>query len=212
VKPALEQNWGRQEYVDPWGPCFRHDVPLVEKILRECGRVAPLAGVPVTVFVSLWEGLARTNGWAYEDTAHYDASEVPDWWHGPGPRPFEGVIALSGRRIEIHPAVTRYVVAHEYGHLVDEYLQRLRYPGQTGGELQRDYAKMRGLDPSTPYGSGTHHLHPGEVLANDFRSHVLGLEQEFWPHPVKPAWQLKRVARWWEKAMHDLRSLEPRRT
>lgn len=204
-KPAIEGNWPRPELVDPWGPCYRHDVELVSQLLRECVAAAPLVTAPVTVYVSLWEGLARTNGWAFEDAHHGD---LPEWWRGPGTKAWEGVIALSGRRVEIHPAVTRYVVPHEYGHLVEDALSRLRYPDDSNGEykLRADYSRVRRLEEVTRYGQGTHHLHPMEVFANDFRTYVLGKELEFWPHPVKLAENYKRVTRWFDAAIDELRA------
>jgi hypothetical protein len=204
LEPAIPGNWRRPQAVDPWGPCYRHDPDRVCALLAECVAVAPLITAPVTVYVSIWEGLERTNGWAMEDAHHGDP---PDWWRGPGEKAWEGVIALSGRRVEIHPAITRYVVPHEYGHLVEDALARLRYPGDVNGEskLRAEYARVRRLEAITHYGAGTHHLAPGEVFANDFRAYVLEKEREFWPHPVKPAWQLKRVARWLETAMAELR-------
>jgi hypothetical protein len=49
-----------------------------------------------------------------------------------------------------------------------------------------EYAQLRGCDPATPYGGGTWHKSPGELLANDFRILVAGVEPEFWPHPGSP--------------------------
>lgn len=201
AEPAVKGNWGRTEKVDPWGPCYRHDVGIVERVLLACAKAAPLGDAPVTVYLSVYEGLSRTNGWAYEDVAHYGET---DGWHGPGSKPWEGVIVLNGRRVEIHPAVTRYVTAHEYGHIVEDALSRVRYGDDAGGKLIKEYARLRGLATDLPYGAGTHHLVPGEVFANDFRSYVMELEREFWPHLVKPAWKLKRVASWWDKAIDEL--------
>lgn len=202
--PVLKGNYGRQAYVDPWGPCYTHDIALVRELLEECVLAAPLGSVPLSVYVSLWEGVERTNGWAYNDVAHYQ--NTPRSWRGPGKKPWEGVITLNGRRVEIHPAITRYVLPHEYGHIVEDALALARYGDKDNCDrkLVEEFAQVRGLRTDLLYGSGTHHLMPGEVFANDFRSYVMGKEREFWPHPVEPAWKVKRVARWWDRAIKEL--------
>jgi len=209
-QPVLKSSYPTGDEVDPWGPAYTHDERLVSELLRECVNAAPLGSAPVTVYVGLWEGLARTNGWSTYDHPYYRDGDDISWWHGPGLKPWEGVIALSGKRIEIHPAVTRYVVAHEYGHVVDVALAQLRYPGDGNAfhKLHEDYRRLRRL-PDGPghYGNGTHHLAVGEVLTNDFRTVVLGRECDFWAHPVTPGWKLKGVRRWWERACADLHAL-----
>lgn len=204
TQPMLDQ-YGRSEDVDPWWPCYTHHVAEVSNLLRECVEAAPLGDAPVSVYIAPWEGLARTNGWSTWDHPYRDDRE----WRGPGLKPWEGIITLSGKRIEIHPAITRYLVAHEYGHLVDAAIAQHRYPGDSNafGKLHEDYGRMRRVAKVDHYGAGTHHLDVGEVLANDFRTVVLGREREFWRHPVTPGWKLKTVQRWWDAALDDLRSL-----
>lgn len=209
-QPALKANYPRSESVDPWGPAYTHNEELTRALLRECVAAAPLGSAPVTLYLSLWDGLARMNGWSDYCHPHYgDEADYRDWWRGPGLRPWEGVISLSGKRIEIHPAVTRYVVAHEYGHLVDTALAQLRWPGDPNAfhKLHEDYRRLRRLDTVSHYGNGTHHLDVGEVLANDFRTIAVERERDFWAHPVTPGWKLKRVVAWWERALADLRAL-----
>lgn len=209
ASPALQHSYPIREECDPWGPCYTHDVTLVKKLLGECVAAAPLGCVPVTVYVSQVEGLARTNGWSRYDHVYCRDGEVPAWWSGAGLKPWEGTIALAGRRVEMHPAVTRYVVAHEYGHLVDAALAMARWPGDASAfsKLHDEYRRLRRLERVSHYGAGTHHLEVGEVLANDFRTVVLGREPDFWAHPVTPGWKLKTVRRWWERAIDELQAL-----
>ena len=206
-EPVLKASYRRGEDVDPWGPAYTHDEQLVSKLLAECVKAAPLGDAPCTVYIALWDGLARTNGWSTYDHPYYGDEKTP-WWKGPGLKPWEGVIALSGKRIEIHPAVTRYVVAHEYGHLVDTALAQMRWPGDANAfhKLHEEYRKLRRLDRVTHYGNGTHHLDVAEVFANDFRTIGVERERDFWAHPVTPGWKLKRVVRWWEQALADLQA------
>ena len=210
TQPYYPGTMRRRTPVDPWGPCYTHDRGLVEELLAECAERAPLLA-PVTVHLSLWEGLERTNGWACQDWGRDpDDEEIRRW---------EGLIALSGRRVEIHPAIARYVVPHEYGHIVEDALGELRYPdtGDPGSALMAEYAAVRGCHApgALPYGQGTHHLVPGEIFANDFRTYVMRRELEFWPHEVpclsaidiRP--ELMAVCAWWDEALEQLREAAP---
>lgn len=206
ARPVLDTNYPRGDEVDPWGPAYTHDERLVARLLAECAKAAPLIDAAVTVYIAPWEGLARTNGWScYDHPSRRDGDHI-SWWRGPGLNPWEGMIALSGKRIEIHPAVTRYLVAHEYGHLVDVALAQMRWPGEGNafGKLHDEYRRLRRLDRVSHYGAGTHHLDVGEVLANDFRTIAVGRERDFWAHPVTPGWKLKRVVAWWDRALAEL--------
>jgi hypothetical protein len=204
-QPIIDQ-YSHNEKVDPWGPCYTHDFEIASKMLAKCIKLAPLCQIPVSLFISCFESVSRSNGCAWEEFAYYN-DEAKENWKGPGDTPFEGMIFLSGKRTEIHPAVTRYVIPHEYGHIVENSLYKIRYPDSNDGEkqLEEEYAKMRGLDNALSYSAGNHHKMPGEVMANDFRTYVIESETEFWPHEVKPPWKLKRVQRWWDEAIEELK-------
>lgn len=193
TRPVLEGNWGRQEKVDPT-PCYHHDLGLVTELLEQAAAAFPV-GWPVTVHVSRWEDEGRTNGWASIDWAYRGKDEA---------REAEGIITLQGKRIPLHPAMTRYLVAHEYGHIVDSWLCHQRDLEANG--LDEEYAKLRRLPRSwrqhrADYGPGTWHRNVGEFIANDFRVLVAGQESEFWPHPGYPhPDDLPAVAEWWADA------------
>lgn len=178
----------RVERVDPF-PCYTHDVGLVRETLRAAARAFPV-GVPVTVHVTPWESLSRTNGWASYQHSYEDG------------RPWEGTVALSGKRTPPHPAVTRYLVAHEYGHIVDYWLcsQRLDARGNWG-TLDDEYATLRGLERVT-YGGATWHREVGELIANDFRVLVAQVEVDFWPHPgIAHPEDVPNVRAFWGEAL-----------
>ena len=104
-----------------------------------------------------------------------------------------GVIVISGKRIPIMPAMTRYLVSHEYGHLVETALVKAK-------RLDiNEYAKMRGCDSRNTefYGGRTWHKAFGEIFANDFRIIVCDREPEFWPHPVCHPSSDKALIEWW---------------
>lgn len=188
--------------VDPF-PCYPHDVDVVTQVAEVCAAAFPPAW-PVTYHVAEFEDVARTNGWsAYAYT--YDEAEAK-WVPG------HGHVFLSGKRVPPHPAVTRYVTAHEYGHQVQWFLEQQR--GIFGErELITEYARMRGIEPVERYGGGVWHRHVEEVFACDFRVWVLGIEEDYWPHdgidhPCRGQ-ATQPVRTWWANVQLDIAASEP---
>lgn len=182
---------GYHTTIDPT-PAYGHDLSLVASTLRKVDRIVGKRVLckPI-VYVLHHECESRTNGFAFAK-AHYPkpAKGAPPW---------EGFIVLPAKRIPIHPAMTRYVVAHEYGHHAEMELLRRRGLTDSAPDIVREYAELRGADPHVPYGAGRWHETAGELLANDFRILVCGIETEFWPHPgFEHPSKLKLVRRWWE--------------
>jgi hypothetical protein len=200
--PSWGSKRGTSMVFDPF-PAYPHDLDVVCQTAVEVEeKVAPLWNVEV--YVADREGVARSNGWShlFEDQEFTDG----DWVR----KPNIGVIMLAGKRIPPHPAVTRYLVAHEYGHNVEWMINSVRgarYPNDE--TLAVEYAKMRGPEVHTDFGGGgVWHNAIAEVLACDFRVMVLGIEPEFWPHPgvSRPdsRGMRDRVTGWWDEALHDL--------
>lgn len=185
--------------VDPT-PAYPHDHGLVADILEKVAQKFPIDW-PVTVHVLPVEEVGRTNGATSIDCVYdYDAPLVNNRY----PATYHPTIHLSGKRIPPHPAMTRYLVAHEYGHVVEEWLN-LGWGGKElwDDTLIREYAELRKL-PARPssYGAGTWHAAHGEVFANDFRILVCGIEREFWPHPgIERPDGLHAVRRFWRNAV-----------
>lgn len=179
--------------VDPC-PAYAHDVRLVRKCLRDVESRVELAFKPV-VYVLHAETLGRTNGWADRSIEYWgrDDGDEPTW---------AGHIVLAGKRVPLHPGMTRYLVAHEYGHHVEWELLRRRGLDLDGNDLRDEYAELRGCDPRLPYAPGNWHASAGELMANDFRILVAEAEPEFWPHPgFKRPERVAAVRRWWEEAL-----------
>ena len=144
----------------------------------------------MTIWILPFEEVSRTNGFtAAQD--RYDeelGKQVPDGHF----------IVLAAKRIPPHPAMTRYLVAHEYGHAVEDWIWQRRGDTDHGSALKAEYSRMRRLPEVANYGGGTWHRSPNEVMACDFRLTIAGVESEFWPHPgiSRPG---KAVRRWWER-------------
>lgn len=189
-------SWGERVEVDPF-PCYTHDKDVVRKELKKVVDCSWDLGA--TVFIGHYEGLGRSNAFASEHGEYdYDA---PVDENGRYPGEYLPFIFLQGKRIPPHPAVTRYLIGHEYGHCVEYWLNRklgLDKGGRNYNGLQDEYRKLRNMKPVNHYGGGTWHKCVGEVFACDFRILVCGIEPEYWPHkgidyptPDSP------VGRWW---------------
>jgi hypothetical protein len=198
-------SYGRHEKVDPF-PAYANDMALVR---AEAERVAALFPLPATVtFVTLdREFVERTNGFTIPDTDH-DSTEKPKAW--------SATIVLSGKRIPIHPAMTRYLVAHEYGHAVAEHLERTHgvptdKPNRDYDEerLYQEYRALRGMDADPKSYGGGWHATVSELFANDFRILVAKSEIEFWPHPgfLRPE-ELVKVVEFWKREVDALKVCE----
>lgn len=190
---GFDGSHSRQEKVDP-APCYAHDVDAVRAELAHLQRVAPVP-VPLGIFVLSHEMRGRTNAWCSEDRVYTkdDRESYPI-----------GIIAMSGKRIPIHPAMTRYLVAHEYGHFVEAFLARHRGL-KDGFRLREHYRALCRPDGLETYGPGKWHQAIGEIFANDFRILIAKREPEFWPHPgvTRPEDELSVIG-WWTKVREEL--------
>ena len=180
--------------VDPF-PCYSHDLKLVKKEVKEIKQKF-LLPVPVYIYIAEFEELSRTNAHAsngidYNGRQDKEGNYI-DWI---------GTIVCSGKRIPIMPSMTRYLISHEYGHLVDHYLeQKLNLKA---GELRSVYAKLRNVTQPSYYGGPTWHKLIGEIFANDFRVLVMKKELEFWPHEVPRPEKNKKVKDWWKDRLRE---------
>lgn len=178
--------WTTQTAVDPF-PCYFHNRDLVEHCARDAEKRFRI-GFETFWFILPMEATGRTNGAATDNSCDR------------GDKTWDGVIYLSGKRIPLHPAMTRYLCYHEYGHIVDNWICRQRKLDHSG--MDEEYAQMRGIENFNGYGGRRWHLNVGEVIANDFRIAVCGAEREFWPHPgIEHPDNVPQVHDWWYKAM-----------
>lgn len=197
--------------VDPY-PAYAHDLELVETMVSLCEKRFPLKDAAAGLWCLSHDFIDRVNGVTFEDYI-YKREDGTDWEEEypcycgcDKPKKFNAgqaiTIVLAGKRIPIHPAMTRYLVTHEYGHAVFDYITR--HMGCDYGEqskLQEDYMKLRGLEKYTlKYSGGKWHSAPGEIIANDFRVLFTKQEIEFWPHDCAlPNWH-EPEGKWWKHA------------
>lgn len=186
---------------DPF-PAYSHDVGEVRKAVDHVlNRWKP--SWHVDLYSADREAEGRSNGFSnVHGSGHYESGE----WVKDEPT---GLIMLSGKRIPPHPAVTRYLVAHEYGHNVEWMLNAQRGANYANDNtLINAYAEMRGLDSPVHDGEGgTWHDSAAEVFACDFRIVICQVEAEFWPHHGIPRpEEVPAVWHWWNQAAIDGRT------
>ncbi len=169
VRPVLHVGGGREPravLLHP-APAYPHDAVLVEQLLRHLEQVFPLPCPPI-VYLPRHDAEGNVGAVTFDGTPR---------------EPGQPLIILFGKPTPIHPAVTRYLLAHEYGHAVADFVAedlRGTFPRR---EVIAEYARIRGLPEGfRPYGPATWHLDPEEILANDFRVLVADVEASFWPH------------------------------
>jgi hypothetical protein len=187
---------GTSSTFDPF-PAYAHNLEAVRAAVAhvtDCWAPA----WDVDLYVANREEVGRSNGYSNVWMGgHYVNGE----WTVDPPR---GLIVMSGKRIPIHPAMTRYLVAHEYGHNVEWMLNIARgAKNATDEALIREYAEIRGLPEETLHHGegGTWHDSASEVFACDFRVLVCQSEVEFWPHPTVPRPEgIPAISEWWLQA------------
>lgn len=172
---------------DPF-PCYHHNLDLVKSELDRIKNIFPIK-FDIYYFIFQYECHSRTNGQAYTNTIKYKTEKQKPTW--------DGVVDLYGKRIPLHPAMTRYLTSHEMGHLIDQWIcdqKDLPYNG-----LDKDYAKLRKIKYSDNYGGRKWHTNIGEIIANDIRICLFNSEVEFWPHDCEHPLKNQKIIDFWKE-------------
>lgn len=185
------ENWPTHIKVDPF-PCARHDSARTRAAIDEVSAKFPI-GCSVRVVTIAHEFDSRTNGFATKHESYDEAKKEPA-------DRIEITIALSGKRTMVLPAMTRYLVAHEYGHAVDYWIDERISRGKD--EFEKLYADARGVKRVSGTSGGRWAGATTEVIADDFRILVAGVEVDFWPHPV-PHPRETNMAEFWARMIDE---------
>lgn len=183
----------------PWDPfpAYAHDYATASAAAAETAEVIPPL-YDITLHLADREDTGRTNGWSHLDKDRDDGD--PAWL---------GTIMLAGKRVPPHPAMTRHLVAHEYGHHVEWALNMARAAATPyDPQVTAEYASVRGLPAAAAHHGegGTWHDSVHEIFACDFRVLACGAEPEYWPHPgVRRPEAVRGLARWWAGAIAEVR-------
>ncbi len=178
--------------IDPF-PCNSHNSKLLlETVTKVEGKFK--IGAPTR-----WIVLPN-------DTTHYtNAYAQKNYVSGEENRKkykFEGMIVMAGKRTIIHPAMTKYLVAHEYGHMVDYWItammnEKLDSTNET--IFRKKYAEMRGIEYNEKYGGGNWVDNIGEIIADDFRIVVANTDKDFYLHTCTHPLEHTEVKKYWSK-------------
>lgn len=169
--PKLRLGKGPRISIDPF-PCYTHDEEVIKKTLSKV-KTNFSFDIPISIYNLGYEIEERTNAFAESC--------------------FGFRIVLSGKRTPIHPHITKYVVAHEYGHIVQYWLDETN-----GSTTIEKYQKIRGLEDIV-CGGRTWHKSVAEVFADDFRVLVAKVDKQYWPHPgIERPEDNYRVVEFWK--------------
>ncbi len=185
-----EVSYGTHIKLDSF-PCYHHDINLVLEFAKKAEEAFPIDVLPYW-YILPFEPLSRCNGEAGTNYG-YDINDKRE--------PYPHII-LGGKRIPPMQNMTRYLCLHEYGHCVDNFIcKKKKYTDTYPTQLDKEYAKMRGIECNDNYGNRKWHTNIGEIIANDFRICVGKVEKDFWPHDVKHPDLCPEVHDFWYKMM-----------
>lgn len=183
--------------MDPF-PAYPHDFNYTLERAMKTYASFPVP-FPVDFWIPSFESDERFNGccWVEHD---YDGPEKRDAKTNYKVQPVKKAhIVLSGKRIPPMKIMTEYLVAHEYGHAVEDHIAyEMGMYDDTFKDMYRD---LRGVvDNKKGYVGRNWHLSIGEIFANDFRVLICGAALDFWPHECKRPEEDYAVIGFWEQA------------
>ena len=196
-------SYKRTHKVDPY-PCSHTTSTKSKTSLLNVRRRSRLHGTKAAFYLLSHESIDRVSGTAFSDNLYKESGKEVLCPCGCGKKetihPLATCVVLSGKRIPPIPAMTRYLVPHEYGHMVWYHVSRmLGYRETDDSKFYELYMKTRGVeDYQLDYAGGKWHKNPGEIIANDFRLVFTNHEREFWPHDI-PYPEETPIVDWWKE-------------
>lgn len=187
-----DHEWWYQQYFDPF-PCYSHNRELVIELAQMAESLFPIKFKPY-YFLLPNDTSGRTNGWADRNN-NWDDNEKNGEQSG-----FRPNITLAGKVIPLHPAMTKYLLAHEYSHCVDYWIQyKMGIKDDHVSQFDKDYANLRDIECCDEYGGLRWHKNIGEIIANDIRICIFNAEIDFWPHDCQHPLKNPKIANFWKE-------------
>lgn len=176
--PNVSRSWPDSIKVDPF-PCGKHNVEIAKPLIERIESIFPTKAILKWVFIPC-ETAGRTNAWASYTGLWKEELKKE--------HKIECIITLSGKRPIVHPHMTKYLVAHEYGHIVDYWISACMK--EEKGENCNDenlfrklYSEVRGVpDNDSDYGGGRWVNNIKEIIADDFRIVLGQTDTDFYLH------------------------------
>lgn len=195
--------WGRNIEIDPF-PTTVTDVKIVEERVPVIESKFPIGTILQWVILP-HEVMERSNAWANYDYLYCDNTEEGSLIQKK--HKMTGLVVFSGKRGNIHPAMTRFLVAHEYGHQVDYWINALMKAEEDSRDedlFHKRYAEVRGLEfkDDTNYGGGNYHDSLVEIIADDFRIVMGETDPDFYQHSCVNPLDCPSIIQYW----NDLRN------
>ena len=192
TRQSTEWSYRRRLEVDPF-PGYSHDEIEAASAAHLVTEIFPIP-FHTTFYLLPHEASERMNGWT--DRQHNYAEKDRHEW--------VPQVVLSGKRVPLHPAMTRYLVGHEYGHVVQFWLAaKLFEEHDRTDKLMNAYRELRGGSAEWDrheYVGGRWHESILEIMACDFRILVTKLESGYWPHPgIQRPEQIPALVDWWNQ-------------
>lgn len=182
--------------VDPF-PCNTHNADILRTKIDEIEKLFPIG--TLLQWISLpHEVVERVNAWAQSNQIWGDHDEIKKKHR------LDASIVFSGKRANIHPAMTKFLVAHEYGHAVDSWINSIMKEEENNRDenlFHKKYAEMRGLEwkSDEDYGGGNYHDTIVEIIADDFRIVVGKTDPDFYQHSCGNPVNNWDVIRFWDE-------------